>query len=32
MWYLKHGERGERSEGVSENVIVNSDPPIKTSS
>ena len=25
----KRGERGERSEGVSENVIVSGDPPIK---
>ena len=26
------GERGERSEGLSENVIVKADPPIKTNS
>ena len=26
------GERGEHSEGLSENVIVNADPPIKTNS
>ena len=32
MWYLKLGEREEHSEGVSENVIVNCDPPIKTNS
>ena len=32
MWYIKRGERGERSKGVSENVIVNNGPPIKTNS
>ena len=35
IWEMRNrirGERGERSEGLSENVIVNADPPIKTNS
>ena len=35
MWEMKNGirgEQGEHSEGLSENVIVNADLPIKTNS